>query len=65
MVSFPPTRRRRYILRRIMRRAIQQGRALGLDSPWLGRFAERAIEVMGETYPELVAERGADRPLGR
>jgi len=40
-----------------MRRAIQQGRALGLQAPWLGRFAERTIELMGETYPELEAER--------
>ena len=53
----PSNEDRGYILRRIMRRAIQQGRALGLESPWLGRFAERTIEIMGETYPELVAER--------
>ena len=53
----PSNEDRGYILRRIMRRAIQQGRALGLESPWLGRFAERAIELMGEAYPELAAER--------
>jgi alanyl-tRNA synthetase len=53
----PSNEDRGYILRRIMRRAIQQGNSLGLESPWLGRFAERAIELMGETYPELVAER--------
>jgi alanyl-tRNA synthetase len=53
----PSNEDRGYILRRIMRRAIQQGRTLGLESPWLGRFAERTIELMGETYPELVAER--------
>ncbi len=53
----PSNEDRGYILRRIMRRAIQQGRTLGLEAPWLGRFAERAIEVMGEAYPELVAER--------
>jgi alanyl-tRNA synthetase len=53
----PSNEDRGYILRRIMRRAIQQGRALGLEAPWLDRFAERAIEVMGEAYPELVAER--------
>jgi alanyl-tRNA synthetase len=53
----PSNEDRGYILRRIMRRAIQQGRALGLEAPWLGRFAERAIEIMGEAYPELVAER--------
>jgi alanyl-tRNA synthetase len=53
----PSNEDRGYILRRIMRRAIQQGRTLGLEAPWLGRFAERAIEIMGETYPELAAER--------
>ncbi len=53
----PSNEDRGYILRRIMRRAIQQGRTLGLESPWLGRFAERTIELMGETYPELAAER--------
>jgi alanyl-tRNA synthetase len=53
----PSNEDRGYILRRIMRRAIQQGRTLGLEAPWLGRFAERTIEIMGEAYPELLAER--------
>ena len=53
----PSNEDRGYILRRIMRRAIQQGRTLGLEAPWLGRFAERTIEVMAEAYPELAAER--------
>jgi alanyl-tRNA synthetase len=53
----PSNEDRGYILRRIMRRAIQQGRTLGLEAPWLGHFAERAIEIMGEAYPELAAER--------
>jgi alanyl-tRNA synthetase len=53
----PSNEDRGYILRRIMRRAIQQGNSLGLEAPWLGRFAERTIELMGEAYPELAAER--------
>jgi alanyl-tRNA synthetase len=53
----PSNEDRGYILRRIMRRAIQQGRVLGLESPWLHRFAERTIEVMGDTYPEIAGER--------
>jgi alanyl-tRNA synthetase len=53
----PSNEDRGYILRRIMRRAIQQGRTLGLEAPWLGRFAERTIEVMGDAYPGLRAER--------
>jgi len=54
----PSNEDRGYILRRIMRRAIQQGRTLGLEAPWLGRFAERTIEAMSDVYPELAAERG-------
>jgi alanyl-tRNA synthetase len=53
----PSNEDRGYILRRIMRRAIQQGRTLGLEDVWLGRFAERTIEIMAEAYPELAAER--------
>jgi alanyl-tRNA synthetase len=53
----PSNEDRGYILRRIMRRAIQQGRTLGLEAPWLSRFSELTIELMGQTYPELVAER--------
>jgi alanyl-tRNA synthetase len=57
----PSNEDRGYILRRIMRRAIQRGRTLGLEAPWLGRFAERTIELMGDAYPELVAEKEAIR----
>jgi alanyl-tRNA synthetase len=53
----PSNEDRGYILRRIMRRAIQQGNTLGLEAPWLGRFTDLTIELMGEAYPELVAER--------
>jgi alanyl-tRNA synthetase len=53
----PSNEDRGYILRRIMRRAIQQGRTLGLEAPWLGRFAERTIETMGSAYRELTSER--------
>jgi alanyl-tRNA synthetase len=54
----PSNEDRGYILRRIMRRAIQQGNSLGLESPWLGKFAELTIELMGSTYPELENQRG-------
>ena len=55
----PSNEDRGYVLRRIMRRAIQQGRVLGLEPPYLGRFAERAIELMGGAYPHLEAERAS------
>ncbi len=52
----PSNEDRGYILRRIMRRAIQQGRTLGLEAPWISRFTERTIEMLGGTYPELRSE---------
>ncbi|MFL5819527.1 MAG: alanine--tRNA ligase [Solirubrobacteraceae bacterium] len=57
----PSNEDRGYILRRVMRRAIQQGRRLGLQPGFLPRFAERVIELMGGEYRELVAERDAIR----
>ncbi len=49
----PSNEERGYVLRRVMRRAIQQGRALELEAGFLTRYAERVREVMGGVYPEL------------
>ena len=53
----PSNEDRGYILRRIMRRAIQQGNRIGMAPGFLPRFAERVIEIMGRAYPELERER--------
>jgi alanyl-tRNA synthetase len=55
----PSNEDRGYVLRRVMRRAIQQGRALGLEAPYLERFAERAIEMQADVAPQLAAERSS------
>jgi alanyl-tRNA synthetase len=49
----PSNEDRGYVLRRVMRRAIQQGRALELAPGFLARYAERVRELMGGAYPEL------------
>ena len=49
----PSNEERGYVLRRIMRRAIQQGRSIGIADAFLERVADRVIEVMGEAYPDL------------
>ena len=49
----PSNEDRGYVLRRVMRRAIQQGLALELPPGFLTRYAERVREVMGGAYPEL------------
>ena len=62
----PSNEDRGYVLRRITRRAIQQGRVLGLDPPYLQPFADRVIELMSPAYPELAAERATiERWLGQ
>ena len=53
----PSNEDRGYILRRIMRRAIQQGRVLGIDDPFLVRLCDLVGEVMGGAYPQLHQER--------
>jgi alanyl-tRNA synthetase len=55
----PSNEDRGYVLRRVMRRAIQQGLGLGLQSGFLPRYAERVRELMGSTYPELNEQREA------
>ena len=52
----PSNEDRGYILRRIMRRAIQQGHVLGVDQPFLVRVCERVRETMKDAYPELERE---------
>src|ERR1700742_2030482 len=49
----PSNEDRGYVLRRLMRRAIVQGRRIGIAPGFLPRYAERVREVMGSAYPEL------------
>jgi alanyl-tRNA synthetase len=44
---------RNYICRMIIRRAARFGSKLGLNEPFLGKIAEKVIEVYGLAYPEL------------
>ena len=53
----PSNEERGYVLRRVMRRAIQQGRVLGLEADWLEKFTDRTIEMMGPAHPLVVNER--------
>src|SRR5271167_4762352 len=49
----PSNEERGYVLRRVMRRAIQQGLYLELPPGFLNRYAARVTELMGGAYPEL------------
>ncbi|HZN02245.1 MAG TPA: alanine--tRNA ligase, partial [Candidatus Polarisedimenticolia bacterium] len=48
---------RGYVLRRILRRAIRFGRALGIERPFLGDLTGTVIDVMESAYPDLSAHR--------
>jgi alanyl-tRNA synthetase len=49
----PSNEDRGYVLRRVMRRAIQQGRNLGLEPGFLTEYSALVRELMGRAYPEL------------
>jgi alanyl-tRNA synthetase len=49
----PSNEDRGYVLRRVMRRAIHQGRVLGLAPGFMVRYGQRVTEIMGGAYPEL------------
>ncbi|MSW83720.1 MAG: alanine--tRNA ligase [Actinobacteria bacterium] len=53
----PSNEDRGYILRRVMRRAVQQGTRIGIEGLFLPRYAEQVIEIMGGAYPDLVEQR--------
>ncbi len=55
----PSNEERGYVLRRVMRRAILQGRSLGMDGGFLTRYAANVRELMGDAYPELHEQRDA------
>ena len=42
-----------YVLRRLIRRAIREGRKLGITSEFAARIAKQVVSQFGEFYPEL------------
>ncbi|WP_213358321.1 alanine--tRNA ligase [Chlamydiifrater phoenicopteri] len=44
---------RGYVLRKILRRAVNYGKLIGFNNPFLGEIIPSLIEVMGDAYPEL------------
>ena len=53
----PSNEGRGYVLRRLLRRAVMHGVALGIEPPFLGSYFEQIIELMGHVYPEIVDNR--------
>jgi alanyl-tRNA synthetase len=53
----PSNEERGYVLRRLMRRAIVQGRRIGIEQGFLPQFADVVRDSMGGAYPELHEQR--------
>src|SRR5438132_1517425 len=53
----PSNEGRGYVLRRVVRRAVQHGLRIGMQPPFMPGLADVVIEQMGPAYPELVEHR--------
>jgi len=53
----PSNEGRGYIIRRLLRRAVRYGKALGVDKPFLYGLTGIVGDVMGVYYPEVVEKR--------
>ena len=53
----PSNEGRGYVMRRIVRRAVQQAQRIGFEPPYLARLADVVIEHMTAGYPELEEHR--------
>jgi alanyl-tRNA synthetase len=52
----PSNEGRGYVMRRVIRRAVQQASRIGLEAPFLAGLAGVVAEQMGDAYPEVVAK---------
>ena len=59
----PGNEGRDYVLRRIIRRAVQQGVSIGLEKPFLAQLCDAVVDQMGGAYPDLAAARGTVRDV--
>ncbi len=54
----PSNVERGYIVRRLIRRAIRHGHALGMDGLWVAEVAAQVVDLYRDLFPELEAARG-------
>lgn len=49
---------RGYVLRRLLRRSVRMGKKLGLKDPFMYKLVDTVCKIMGESYPELIENKG-------
>ena len=50
---YPGAKAEKYVIRRLLRRAVLDGRQLGVEQPFLYRLVPHVVEMMKRPYPEL------------
>ena len=53
----PSNEGRGYVLRRLLRRAIQKAHMIGIEGPFLNEYVDEIVALMGGVYPEIVENR--------
>jgi len=52
----PSNEGRGYVLRRILRRALRQGKLYGYNKPFINEIVPTVFKIMGAAYPELLSK---------
>lgn len=49
---------RGYVLRRLLRRSVRMGKKLGINEPFMYKLVDTVCDIMGDSYPELIENKG-------
>ena len=55
---YPGSKEEKYVIRRLLRRAVLDGRQMGRVEPFLHKLVEKVAELMGPAYPDLLETTG-------